>query len=387
MTAAAPDASFAAPALARRLMSLSASLLGTMSPEQRGQAQFPMDHPSRLDWDFVPKPDRVGLPLASMAPHQRTLAHSLLSTGLGARAYTQALSIMAMENVLREQLVKIVGVNAGDVRDPDKYFFAFYGHPAFERTWACRVLGHHLSVSWTVVEQHYVTMTPCNLGAEPASSGVLNPLGEEERTAFGLLHSLDGRQAGAAVIHDRAPADYVTRQVPHIGAVEYPDLYDLGIPDYRLTEQDRHALAFRADEPAGLAADQLDPAQLDRLWRLVELHLTRAPDELATRQLDRVQREGAGNLWFAWAGGREPGTSHYFRVQGTHLLLEFDNAIDSGNHIHSVWRDYRNDLGYELLLDHYQRTARSGSHLATRLQSTVADPGVTTENPVPPGTT
>ena len=31
-------------------------------------------------------------------------------------------------------------------------------------------------------------------------------------------------------------------------------------------------------------------------------------------------------------------------VKGSHLLIEFDNAIDQGNHIHSVWRDYRNVL-------------------------------------------
>ena len=374
---------FDAPDLARRMMSLAAALLGTMTVAQCQQAQLPMDHASRLDWDFIPKSDRVGLPLGAMTPHQRTLAHTLLATGLGARTYTQALAIMAMENILRERIAPVAGVNAGDVRDADRYFFAFYGEPAFERTWAWRVLGHHLSVSWTVIEQQRVAMTPCNLGSEPARSGVLDPLGEEERTAFELLHALEPDQAATAVIHDRAPADYVTRQVPLIGAVEYPDFYDLGIPHYRISEDDRAALAFRADQPAGVQASTLRSEQADRLWRLVTLHLERAPAELAARQLDRVEREGAENLWFAWAGGREPGTSHYFRVQGSHLLLEFDNAIDSGDHIHSVWRDYRNDLGHDLLLDHYARAARTGSHLSTRLRSSVPRPDDDGRNPVP----
>jgi hypothetical protein len=60
-------------------------------------------------------------------------------------------------------------------------------------------------------------------------------------------------------------------------------------------------------------------------------------------------------------------------VQGRQFLIEFDNAIDSGNHIHSVWRDYRNDLGHDLLLDHYEQERRHGSHLRTRLTSSVPD--------------
>ena len=97
------------------------------------------------------------------------------------------------------------------------------------------------------------------------------------------------------------------------------------------------------------------------------------PDELALKQLARVEREGPGNLWFCWAGGTRRGTPHYYRIQGSHLLIEFDNAIDEGNHIHSVWRDYRNDLGHDLLADHYERERTTGHHLTSRLTSSVAD--------------
>ena len=37
------------------------------------------------------------------------------------------------------------------------------------------------------------------------------------------------------------------------------------------------------------------------------------------------------------------------------------------NHIHSVWRDYRNDLGHDLLADHYERERTTGHHLTSRL--------------------
>jgi hypothetical protein len=38
-----------------------------------------------------------------------------------------------------------------------------------------------------------------------------------------------------------------------------------------------------------------------------------------------------------------------------------------------VWRDYRNDLGHDLLAEHYQRERSTGHHLATRLRSSVPD--------------
>jgi hypothetical protein len=97
------------------------------------------------------------------------------------------------------------------------------------------------------------------------------------------------------------------------------------------------------------------------------------PEELAARQLARVRRDGLEHLHFCWAGGLQPGTPHYYRIQGREILIEFDNAIDSGNHIHSVWRDYRNDLGHDLLLDHYEKERVHGSQLRTRLQSSEPD--------------
>ncbi|HLI85803.1 MAG TPA: DUF3500 domain-containing protein [Bryobacteraceae bacterium] len=36
----------------------------------------------------------------------------------------------------------------------------------------------------------------------------------------------------------------------------------------------------------------------------------------------------------------------------THVLIEFDKTQDNGNHIHSVWRDFTNDWGGDLLAAH-----------------------------------
>ena len=44
---------------------------------------------------------------------------------------------------------------------------------------------------------------------------------------------------------------------------------------------------------------------------------------------------------------------HYYRVQGTDFLAEYDNAQRQGNHVHTVWRDLSNDFGGDPLAQHY----------------------------------
>ena len=364
---------FEAPDTIRRMLVTTWALLYSMDGGQRRECEFPMDDPGRLDWDFIPKPDRQGIALWRLNPHQRTLVHNLLAAGLSEQGYTQVLQVMAMENILRERETPLLGLPAGDFRSSDQYFVAFFGRPGFEDTWGWRFLGHHVSLSYTIIEQRWLTATPLNLGAQPATAGVLAPLALEEDQGFTLLGSLSAGQRKRAVIHTVAPADYATRQVPFIGKVEYPDHVDLGIPWYAITEEDREALKFSKDEPKGIPGSALSTGQGDALMALVATYLRRAPGELASAQLARAEREGLDNLWFCWAGGQERGTPHYYRIQGSHLLIEFDNAIDNGNHIHSVWRDYRNDLGHDLLASHYGRERATGHHLTTRLRSSVED--------------
>jgi hypothetical protein len=362
---------FEAPFTIRRMLTNAGAVLSSLSADQQTRITFSMDDPRRLDCDFVPKPDRNGVPLWELDKHQRTLVHVLLASGLSTRGYTQALQIMAMENILREVEVSRMGISTGDFRHADGYFLSFYGRPGLEDTWGWRMLGHHLSISYTIIEQRYLCVTPSNMGSQPAEAGVLRPLHAEETRAFELLHSLDSDQHDGAVIHDVAPADFAARQVPYLGEVEYPDYYDLGLPFYRITDADREALKFVRDTPAGIPGSVLDREQLGLLRALVGSYVGRVPDEVAERQLQRIEHHGLERLHFAWAGGETEGTPHYYRIQGGDLLIEFDNALDGGNHIHSVWRDLEDDLGHTQLIDHAARERAHGHHLTTRLQSTV----------------
>ncbi len=70
---------YEAPETIVRMMLLTPAFLYSLTPEQRRACEYPMDHPGRLDWDFIPKSDRTGIPLWQLNRHQRTLVQTLLT--------------------------------------------------------------------------------------------------------------------------------------------------------------------------------------------------------------------------------------------------------------------------------------------------------------------
>jgi len=363
---------FEAPLTIKRMLFCTWALLDSLRPDLKAAALDPdMDAPGRVDWDFIPKPDRAGIPLHALDRHQKVIAHSLLKAGLSMRGYSQALSVMATESMLRELEVieRGFGVIAGNFRDPEGYWFSFWGRPGFEDTWGWRVIGHHLSVNYTIIAQRYLTVTPLAMGAQPVGAGVLDALGENERRALAILHSLSPDAQDQAVIHDVAPADFVTRQVPLVGAEEWPDHVDLGIVGYETSDEDRERLRFVRADPSGISGADLTGAQLDAVRDLLLYYVETGPEEIARQYRREVLAEDPRRIRFAWAGGRRADTAHYYRISTSGLLVEADNAVAAGQHVHAVWRDLRNDLGHDLLLDHYARHGRDGRHLRRRLVS------------------
>lgn len=67
----------------------------------------------------------------------------------------------------------------------------------------------------------------------------------------------------------------------------------------------------------------------------------------------KIHADGLPSLHFAWLGGLEKGTGHYYRIQGKTFLIEYDNTQNNANHIHTVWRDYKGDFGRDVLAEHY----------------------------------
>jgi hypothetical protein len=311
--------------LTDRMAGAAADWLASLDPARRAKGCYPFPATEeRTTWYYTPT-ERGGLPLAEMGPVSQRLAHRLLASGLSDGGYATAATVMGLENVLdategwRQGDEGRAGPHRG--RDPQLYFVSVFGDPGMG-SWGWRVGGHHLAVNYTLGEGGAVSASPLFLGANPARTGlvgpaVLAPLAAEEDLARRLLHTLSPGQLAAAVLAPVAPGDIVQRNRPRVA---------LGPPE-------------------GLAAGSMASGQRALLEALIGQYLGRLPGELAAAGAARLAAAGLEAVHFAWAGEREPGRPHYYRVQGPRLLIEYDNVQNGANHIHSVWRDPLGDFG------------------------------------------
>ena len=299
------------------------ALLDSLTPEQKAVAQFAFDAEERFVWFYTPVP-RKGLTLKAMTEPQRTLAMKLLRSGLSEKGYTKAETIRSLEDVLVE-----MGGNPTQ-RDRELYYFSIFGQPDAKSTWGWRYEGHHLSQNWTVVNGTAMATTPQFFGANPAevrqgAKNGLRALAAEEDLGFDLLRLLDPSQRQTAIIDPKSPNDI-------------------------LTTNTREA-AIQAD--SGLAFSQMNAAQQVALLKLIEEHAGAQIDPMARDRLAGA-KAALSSVKFAWMGGIEKGQGHYYRVQGSSFLIEFDNTQNNANHIHQVWRDFKGDWGRDLLAEHYK---------------------------------
>ena len=102
--------------------------------------------------------------------------------------------------------------------------------------------------------------------------------------------------------------------------------------------------------PKGLPAAELDDGQRTLLRALLGTYFARVPDGVSP--LKRYHDTVLDAVHIAWAGSLEPGQPHYYRLQGPHLLVEWDNTQRGANHAHSVWRDPSRDFGLDVLTIH-----------------------------------
>jgi hypothetical protein len=337
-------------------------LFDGLEAEQRRRVVVPFEDENRLHFNFLPESGRRGLQLRDMTHAQQILVHRLIVLCMTVEGYSRVLSTINLEHLLREINQPLLGHLALEFRDPGNYFFTFFGQPNPDTTWGWRLVGHHLSLNFTIEEQERIVSTPSVIGAEPARFGAFRSLAAEEDLGFALLHSLSAEQRERALIHSVSPAELVTRVVPRIGDEERPPRHGDGRRDVITTPEDAEALRYVKAHPRGVAAGELDAGQQARLEALVECFLERSP--LVMGEMDRVRGAGFDALHFAWAGGTDYDEGHYYRVQGPVTVIEFNNTEDNANHAHSVWRDPTRDFGSaDPLFDHLRAAHRTpGEH-------------------------
>ncbi|MCB9885259.1 MAG: DUF3500 domain-containing protein [Planctomycetes bacterium] len=312
---------------AEAVAAAASAFLGKLSPEQRQLAQRALDDAERTSWNFVPG-RYAGIELGALDAAQDTAARALLASMLSTAGFAKVTAITRLEDVLRA--IESAGGHDASHRDPGRYALLVCGEPAAAGTFMVRFQGHHVSLQVSVHEGAVVSCSPRFLGTNPAEvpSGERRGqrvLGAEEDLARAFLLMLDEAQLQRAVIAATAPADVL------LGPGQAP---------------------AKLGARRGVAWKDLDDGQRAVLWRLVEefAHVLRS--DVADGELARIKSRDLDELSFAWAGGRERGQGHYYRIHGTFFAVEYDNTQNGANHVHTVWRDFEHDFGGDLLRKH-----------------------------------
>lgn len=314
------------------MLTAALAFLATLDPDQKAKAQLPFNSDERLNWYYVPR-ERNGLRYKLMTPAQQEAAHHLLQVSVSKSGYRKVEAIRQLELVLKEM------ENGSATRDTELYYFTIFGEPGSKGTWGWRYEGHHVSLHWTAVKGKIIASSPQFLGTNPAEvrSGAqkgTRVLAAEEDLGRALVKSLDAEQRKIAIVSDTAPGDVVTTNARKAGILE-----DKGLPYSSLTEK-----------------------QQGIFLTLLKEYATVQVEEISRQRLDAVHRAGMENIKFAWMGGLEKGMPHYYRIQGSTFLVEYDCTQNDANHIHTVWRDFKGDFGADLLALHYHTADHDHGH-------------------------
>jgi hypothetical protein len=322
------------PQLALAMRRAALDLLDALDDGQRAAVTGPLTAREWHAWTYLPG-ERPGLLLGELSAEQRELAFDLLHTAYSRRGVSDLLMVLRTEEIRRE--LSPADPTPVPHLDPP-YWLRVLGTPS-AAPWAWRISGHHLVAQATLAADRVAT-TPQFFGAQPAEVDRgphrgFQSLPREQDLARELLLVLEQDQRRAAVSALVAPDDILSRQDPAV--TDFPT--------------------------RGLPRSRMDRRQGDLLEALVRQYLDRNPPAVADQAWSAIQDAGWADVAFTWAGGTERGQGHYYAVTGPTFVLEYDNTQESGNHVHSVWRDRGRDFGGDLLARHYadqHRTRTAG---------------------------
>ncbi|HEX4566408.1 MAG TPA: DUF3500 domain-containing protein, partial [Vicinamibacterales bacterium] len=267
--------------------------LASLAPDQKQRATFSFDSDERQHWHYVPNEQfpRKGVQIKEMTDAQRALAWDLLKTGVSARGFSTARSIMELENILKS----VEAPNGQFARDHEAYQFSVFGTPGDKKAWGWRFEGHHVSIRFDVVNGSLTSSTPSFFGANPAEVRVdvsgaaprgTRVLGPEEDAARALLDALDASEKTTAIVANAAPNEMLTS----------------------------NKLKADPQSPLGLKASAMTPGQREKLMALIEVYSGYMVPDVAAERMDRLKKAGLDNIAFAWCGEVEKGKKHYYRV-------------------------------------------------------------------------
>ena len=367
----------------REIVAATQNFLNLLSEEQRAAVVLPLNHPYRTrDFCYVLaqcKEDNVGLRMSQLNTRQKIALNNVLMKSYSSAGYSRAIQTMnreglieEMENAHRADPEKYPTI--GSPRVPDwkappyrrgsDFYVAIFGEPKvasvplLARPWAIRFEGHHLSLNLSFDGQDIqpkINVMPMFFGSSPMIVPQSPPTEEGEYTRWQteegqqMLH----RETWLArsflqALDDETIARGAWSELPHAelkGGTDVP----------------LDAASYLKSEKPGISVAELSPVQKSLLWDFVdEFWQMQANREVGREDLKQSLAES--RVW--WFGDRnnEHG-EFYFRVQNERYLIELLQSNTFGvissdveaNHVHTSFRDLKNDWDRNSLGDHLDR--------------------------------
>jgi Protein of unknown function (DUF3500) len=315
--ASATDAAGLAPAA--DLLAATRKLLSSLDADQRKAASFAWNGPEWNGWNYfgVGGYIKPGLRLEQMNAAQKAAAWDLLATLFSPAGLAKTRNVMLLQDILAAS-----GNGAGQ-RSSQRFSFAFFGAPAETGAWGVRLEGHHLTQSIAVRDDRIVSVTPSSFSALPnrVTTGPhagLNTLKNEEALARRLVGDLAPKLQARARVSDRALGNIMS-----------------------------YAGRERANtQKVGVAAAELNSAQRDLIWQLIETYAVEyVSASLTAAQRARVQSGDRDAVHFAWYGPNTAETAFAYRVIGDGFVIELGSVDAAAQHLHTIYHDLSNVLG------------------------------------------
>jgi len=296
--------------LAFAIATAAKKLYDSLEANKIAKGVFAFNNADRTRWHWTTPAGfpRNGLPLSDMNNNQKVLAMELLKESISAKGYATALSI--------------IGQQSENGSNPDLYYVSLFGRPFTKSVWGWRFEGHHLSHQFTIVGEQ-ISVTPFFHGTLPVSTytGGGRYMATEEDAAREIITSLSPSMQSQAIFQTNAPGDHFTLNQPKVNPLPH----------------------------SGLLVKDMSGTQVNLINQILEQYLGSQTKDFYDTTWAKIRSTGIENIRFAWAGGILRNQNHYYRLQSSDFLMEFDNSRNNGNHIHSVWRDFNNDFGYAIL--------------------------------------
>jgi hypothetical protein len=268
---------------------------------------------------------RRGVRLGDLNDDQRTALDELLAATLSESGVRNVELQLAADDTLRRN-------GGGNPNFGSEYYFvSFLGEPSTTAPWMLQFGGHHLAINVTFFGAD-TTFSPMLTGGQPThltieGSEVL--ITESELAAAdAFMDSLSAEQRASTVRSDRAT-----------NLLLGPGAYGTVVA------------------PEGINAASLSQVQQGLLLDVIRERLGFINDNDYEAAMAKIENE-IDQTYFGWWGPLDSAGTAYYRVTGPSIVMEYapqgggrgggpggGGAGASSDHVHSMYRDPRNDYG------------------------------------------